>query len=273
MIVKEDLIKRIRAAFDLNIYEVKIWASLLGRGVATAGELADISNVPRSRSYDVLEGLEKKGFVIMKLGKPIKYIAVNPDEIMKRLAEQIQEKAENKISFLNDIKSDEIFSELDLLYKQGIKKIEPYSLAGAFKGRDNIYGHLKSMLERAGKSVTIVSTTQGLQRKLKRYKNLLNELSQKGVKVRVAGPINGQFIKELNNVKNFAQVKNLDSINARFVIIDDKEILFMISDDKDVHESYDTAVWVDTPFFTKAFVNMFNNTWQDLETVNIKNKK
>jgi len=53
----------------LNSYEVKIWTALLSRGVSTAGELSDIANVPRSRSYDVLESLEKKGFVKTKKRK------------------------------------------------------------------------------------------------------------------------------------------------------------------------------------------------------------
>ena len=53
----------------LNSYEVKIWTALLSRGVSTAGELSGIANVPRSRSYDVLESLEKKGFVKTKKRK------------------------------------------------------------------------------------------------------------------------------------------------------------------------------------------------------------
>ena len=60
MIVKEELLSKLRTYFSLNLYEVKIWTSLLSRGASTAGELAEISNVPRSRSYDVLESLEKK---------------------------------------------------------------------------------------------------------------------------------------------------------------------------------------------------------------------
>jgi UDP-N-acetylglucosamine 2-epimerase (non-hydrolysing) len=40
---------------------------LLSNGVSSAGEIAEISGVPRSRTYDVLEGLEKAGFVIQKL--------------------------------------------------------------------------------------------------------------------------------------------------------------------------------------------------------------
>ena len=71
MIVKDEFLSKLRRYFSLNLYEVKIWTALLSRGVSTAGELSDIANVPRSRSYDVLESLEKKGFVVMKLGKLI----------------------------------------------------------------------------------------------------------------------------------------------------------------------------------------------------------
>ena len=89
MIVKDDLLSNLRRYFVLNLYEVKIWTALLSRGVATAGELSDIANVPRSRSYDVLESLERKGFVIMKLGKPIKYIAVPPQEVVERVKKNL----------------------------------------------------------------------------------------------------------------------------------------------------------------------------------------
>ena len=60
LIVKDEFLGKLRRYFALNLYEVKIWTALLSRGVSTAGELSDIANVPRSRSYDVLESLEKK---------------------------------------------------------------------------------------------------------------------------------------------------------------------------------------------------------------------
>ena len=62
MLVKQDLINKIKDYFDLNIYETKVWIALLGKGIASAGEIAEISGVPRSRTYDVLESLEKQGF-------------------------------------------------------------------------------------------------------------------------------------------------------------------------------------------------------------------
>jgi sugar-specific transcriptional regulator TrmB len=260
MILKDDFLKKLRAAFDLNIYEVKIWTSLLSRGLATAGELSDISNVPRSRSYDVLESLEKKGFVIMKLGKPIKYIAVKPEEIITRLKDYINMEAVEKSQFLDDVKKENIFSELEVLYQQGVEKIDPYSLSGSIKGRDNIYAHMRSMLERAEKSVIIHTTKEGFIRKAKRFKSLLKKLNEKGVKVRISAPITEDIINR-SEIKGLAQIKPVSGLNGRFMIVDENEMIFTVSDDKDVHENYDTAVWVNTPFFTKAMIKMFNNTW------------
>ena len=53
MIVDQKILEKLKH-FNLNSYQAKLWTALLSRGVATAGELSDISNVPRSRAYDVL---------------------------------------------------------------------------------------------------------------------------------------------------------------------------------------------------------------------------
>ena len=59
MIVQKEFLDQLKD-FGLNSYERKLWIALLSRGVSSAGELSDISSVPRSRAYDVLESLEKK---------------------------------------------------------------------------------------------------------------------------------------------------------------------------------------------------------------------
>ncbi len=105
MIVKEEFLKNLRQVFNLNIYEVKIWTALLSKGISSAAQLSDISNVPRSRSYDVLESLEKKGFVVMKLGKPIKYIAVKPENVVTRAKQDINKLAKERTEVLDNIKT------------------------------------------------------------------------------------------------------------------------------------------------------------------------
>src|SRR3989344_3991452 len=143
MIVKEEFLNQLRQFFGLNQYEVRIWTALLSRGVSTAGELSEIGNVPRSRAYDVLESLEKKGFVVMKLGKPIKYVAVEPKEVVERVKKYMQMRTDEKVKTLDNLRGSDILSELTTLHTQGIQYIEPTDLSGAIRGRHNVYTHLE----------------------------------------------------------------------------------------------------------------------------------
>lgn len=261
MIVQEEFLKKLRTAFDLNIYEVKIWTALLSRGLATAGELSDISNVPRSRSYDVLESLEKKGFVIMKLGKPIRYIAVPPEEILKRVKRLINMQAEEQVKSYDNIKDSKLFSELELLYKQGIEHIEPSSLSGAIRGRDAIYNHIETLMTKAEKSVIFATSAEGLVRKVANFSDTFKKLKNQGIKLKILAPNTKEAKLAAKELKNIAEVRFIPEISGRFVIIDGKEVVFMLASDQDVHESYDVGVWVNTPFFASALENMFLLGW------------
>ncbi len=265
MIVQEDFLKKLRSAFDLNIYEVKIWTALLSRGLATAGELADISGVPRSRSYDVLESLEKRGFVIIKLGKPIKYIAVQPDEIVKRVKNSIKKTSDYQLDLLEKVKETTLFKEIELLYKQGISNVDPASLAGAIRGRTNLRNHMDTMLSNAEKSVVMVTSTSGFLKDVEEFKRIFKKLNDSNVKIKIAAPLNEEAKKLAKEVKELADVRHITKISARFVIIDGKELLFMVENDKDIHESYDTGIWVNSPFFAAALETMFNSTWSGLD--------
>ncbi|GAG18211.1 unnamed protein product, partial [marine sediment metagenome] len=164
MILKQELLSKLKQDLKLNIYEVKVWTVLLSRGIATAGELADLSGVPRSRCYDVLESLEKKGFIIMKIGKPIKYIAIQPEEIVERVKKDIDEDTALSLKMIDDIKETDIFKELDLLHKTGIEKVECSELSNSIIGRENINYFLKHMVDKAQSSVLIVTTEDGFVR-------------------------------------------------------------------------------------------------------------
>ena len=265
MIVNDEFLKKLRSAFDLNIYEVKVWTALLSRGVAAAGELADISGVPRSRSYDVLESLEKKGFIIMKLGKPIKYIAVKPEEILKRVKKKIQTDADDNLKSLEKVKDTNTYQEIELLYNQGIDKVEPADLSGMLKGRKNLYDHIKTIIQNAESSVCIMTTEKGLVRKIDLLKSAIKKIKGKGVKVKIAAPI-----KELSfipkDLRELVEVRVADKESkARFILVDGKELIFMLSDDQEVHEAYDMGVWVNTPFFTNAVEGMFPLTGKGLK--------
>jgi len=263
MIVKEEFLSKLRRYFALNLYEVKIWTALLSRGVSTAGELSDIAEVPRSRSYDVLESLEKKGFVIMKLGKPIKYIAVPPNEVVERVKKNMMSDAEEKVGRLEKLEGTDVLNELSTLHTQGVELIEPTDLSGSLRGRHNLYNHIELMIKNADKSVTMMTTAQGLIRKVEGLKPTLEKLKKRGVEIRIAAPITKDSINAIKDVRDIAEVRHTNN-KARFCIVDGKELIFMALDDKDVHPTYDIGIWVTTPFFARALEGLFNSSWKNM---------
>ena len=266
MIVKEEFLSKLRRYFSLNLYEVKIWAALLSRGVSTAGELSDIANVPRSRSYDVLESLEKKGFVVMKLGKPIKYMAVAPNEVVERVKKNMRVDAEEKVKRLEDLKSTDVIQELNTLHTQGVELVEPSDLSGSLRGRHNLYNHIELTVKNAEQSVTMMTTSQGLIRKAEALVPIFEKLKKKGVKIRVAAPLTKDTKDAVKDLSKVADVRHVEKIASRFIVVDGKEIVFMVMDDKEVHPTYDVGVWVNTPFFAKSMDGLFNTAWKDLKT-------
>ncbi len=264
MIVKEELLGKLRRYFRLNLYEVKIWAALLSRGVSTAGELSDIANVPRSRSYDVLESLEKKGFVVMKLGKPIKYLAVSPSEVIERVKKNMKGEIENRIKHLDDMKNTELITELDALHTQGVDLVEPADLSGSLRGRHNLYNHLELTIRNAEQSVVLMTTSQGLIRKVEGLKSTFEKIKKRGVKIRIAAPLTKETAAAVKDLSEVAEVRHTDS-KARFCIVDGKEMIFMVLDDQDVHPTYDIGIWINTPFFANAMIDMFNVAWEDMK--------
>ncbi len=267
MIIKDEFLSRLRKIFDLNLYEVKVWTALLSRGTSTAGELSNISDVPRSRTYDILESLDKKGFIVMKLGKPIKFVALKPEEVIERVKRNLAKDTHERTKRLETLKGDEVLDELNSLFKEGIKFVEPTDLSGSLRGRQNLYNHIDMMIRNAENTVTIVTTKEGLNRKIEALMPSLEKCKKRGVKVRIAAPIDSNNIKVAKDLKRVAEVRNMEKMKARFVIIDSNQIMFMLLDDEKFHPNYDTGVWINTEFFAQALEQFFELAWKDMKSV------
>jgi HTH-type transcriptional regulator, sugar sensing transcriptional regulator len=265
MIVETDFLNRLRD-FGLNSYESKLWAALLSRGISTAGELSDIANVPRSRSYDVLESLEKKGFILVKIGKPIKYIAVAPEEVLERVKKRITDNADKQSKMLEQFKQSELLDELNLLHKTGIDLVDPSELSGALKGRGNIYSHMNSMIKNAEKSIVLHTTSAGITRKAEELSRALKKAHEKGVKIRIAAPITKTNRASISELAKFADIRHTEE-KSRFMVIDGKELAFMVMDDDHVHPSYDLGLWIKTPFFANTVQRMFDSQWDKMKPI------
>src|SRR3989344_9205524 len=185
MLLKQDLINRIRDYFDLNIYETKVWLALLGKGVASAGQIAEISRVPRSRTYDVLESLEKKGFAIIKIGKPVKYLGVKPHVILEKLKNNVKKDAEERMEDLSKIKTTDEFLKLEALYRGGSIPVKREDISASLRGKSNISNYLREILQNATKEVIVCTNVKELTSKSKLFIQTFETLQKNGIKLKI----------------------------------------------------------------------------------------
>ena len=108
-----------------------------------------------------------------------------------------------------------------------------------------------------------MTTDTGLIRKASRFKNDLEKAVKRGVKVRVAAQFSDPAKKALKDF-NGIECKHTDKA-TRFCSVDGNQLLMMLMDDKNVHESFDSAVWISTPYFVQTFDDLFERDWKDMK--------
>lgn len=256
MIVNQELVKRIKEYFNLNIYETKVWLALLSKGIASAGEVAELSGVPRSRTYDVLESLEKRGFAIVKIGKPVKYISVKPVEVLEKMKNKTMLEAQEKVDSLAKLKSTQEYVELEQLHNSGISPIKSAEITGSLRGRSNILSKVRELIENAKKEVLICTTAEDFEDKSRVIAPVLQKLAKGDIRLRIALSGEPEKIKKLSSKFNL-KIKPTDS-RARLFVADKKEVFFMVTHENSEDEM---GVWLDSPFFSESLSGMVENSF------------
>jgi len=255
--MKDEYIDEVRHAFNLNLYEAKIWIALLTKGSGTAGQLSDLAGVPRSRTYDTLESLERRGFVRLRVGKPAMYEAIPPSEVIENVKSRIEKDLEQRRKKIERIKSSATIKSLENLYKSSISSLKPTDVVLAIRGRDNIYSKLASMISNAKDSVYIVTTSTGLLKKLNALGRHIEKARKKGVNIHIAAPITEDVKPMVSRMKG-VKFKNLGKLNSRFVVVDGEHAFMMLAHDEEIHPDHDVALWVRSPMVAKTMQEMFH---------------
>lgn len=250
--IDREFINKIRTNFGLNEYESKVWISLLMKGVSSVGEIAETSGVPRSRVYDVLESLERKGFVIMKIGKPIKYIAISPSEVIEKMKNNLIIEAKKKAKIFERFKQTEEYKNIESLFNKGISSVKAEDIGVMIKGKFNINSSLKSAIKNAKKKVFIVTNTDTLSEKSKIIKPLLKKLIRAKTKVFIAASGDEKIGKKIARELG-VKIRKVD-FDARYFIIDGKEVFIILNEGDSAREHL--CLHIKSPFFVSSLENL-----------------
>jgi sugar-specific transcriptional regulator TrmB len=144
----EDLhatIEQVGDRFDLGDYEIDAYLTVLEHGDLTASQIADRTDIPQPRVYDTVRSLSDRGLVELRESRPMKVIAVDPDEAFSG----IQSSLSNMVS------------ELEARYTAPARDTEAVSLV---KSRSTILRYLEDVIEEAEFELALSLTPDLLER-------------------------------------------------------------------------------------------------------------
>jgi len=190
--------------FGLSDYESRAYVALVALGSSSATFVAEVAQIPRTSAYKVMKGLQDKGFVRLKEGRPRLFAAEDPSEVSKRIVSDM----EQTFSKLNRVK--------DLLSQRGVPQ-----LVYTIMGKDRVLEKIGEMLEKSERSF-VMSTPIISQIHRPLAKKFSNALSR-GIGITV---ITSPFVKAPRGVV----VIRRKSLIATDVISDGKTALIAAPD-------------------------------------------
>ena len=240
-------------SLGLSEYESQAYIANISLVSGTGTELSLASNVPRSKIYEVLKSLEKKGFIEIIQGRPLKFNVIPPHEVFEKSRNQIKEQlddAENELNFIYENQIPNIPAPMWLIHgpeKNMKKEIE--------------------IIARAQKSLFIL---EGLifNDEAPKLKQSLNKAIERGVHTKV-------ILAPFCNIDNdkIDIVKEIGELNCemkifqvpliKIIVRDEKEMLITVCNIKENKIISQTAIgiWNQHTEFIQAVSGLYNFIW------------
>ncbi|MEM3706088.1 MAG: helix-turn-helix domain-containing protein [Candidatus Bathyarchaeia archaeon] len=224
-LISEDLVKRLML-FGLSKNEAKVYIALLQLKRAGATEIAKLSSVPRQEVYRVLPRLEKLGIAEVIIGKPTKFLAINPEEALSELIEYQQEILKSRISELRREK-DVLVNELEKIQGKSARltPLEPahYIL---ISGQRLVNEKIQEMLQKAKNEVLWMAPKLEIKVAIIYGRDeILHRCAHRKVKIRIITEVNEKNVDDVVKLSKFCEIRHAQNVTSTITIVDDKELI------------------------------------------------
>jgi sugar-specific transcriptional regulator TrmB len=246
----------------LTEYEARIYVVLTKMGPRNASEISFLGKVPRPKTYGAIRGLESKGLLRIVPGKPERYMAVSPNDVLVPLVDKLNKETGECVQVVENLAM--AFESSKYVYTE--KPYERYDL-WSVRGRDKVYKRIQDMIGEAKVNVCFTTTTNGLVRIYKAHSEVLEKAAERGAKVKVAAPINQTNASVARELGEVIEVRNTVVPIMHFASADSAEIIFIedIPDDTNVNAGQDVATWTNDPLLVKSHEKIFDQIWSTLQ--------
>ena len=237
----------------LNKYEAKVYLTLIGEGISTAKNISDITGIPYGKVYEIINSLAKKGFTVILPSKPMKCQAISPKEAIITAKKGMEEKYQKL--------EKHITKELEPMFTESKKFIEPKGVFWIINGRANIIKKIEELINKAKNNINIHCSANGLSR-LILHKEALEAAKNRGVNISIASTINDEVKEEAKSL-SFCDIRKIKDAENHLYSVDGKECLVVepIPDDDNIVYGRDLGMWVSSSSFSKFLGDFFQSNF------------
>ena len=270
----EEIISNTLKNIGLNSYERQIYAFLIKQGCATSSQITSSTKVPRSRTYDILESLEIKGFTKILPTKPKKFTALHPNDVVENIKSNIESEYMSKINKIDNFSRSNEIKFLANSYDAKSNKEEKEPVFCNIKDKFDFKKTFDSMIKSSKNEICIITTETGMAN-MTDYFQSFKTAALRGIKIRIVAPITNKNINTTKKLAEVGLIKNItssDKINSNgtMILIDDKESIISVSDEN-VFSSKSPLLRMKSNHFSRNFAKThFDLTWSHLDTIDEK---
>jgi len=246
-------------SFGFTRQEAEIYVFLTAMGPTPARVVARRFNINRMKAYRALKDLEDRGLIQRIVGRPVRFSAAPPEEVLRRSIEATRQT-------LSGLERDEerVLDELARIRGQEQDVVEEPRFR-IYQGRQQIYEFLGQMGDRVEEEMNLVTTSLDLLRlSLWGVDDRLIELSRGGRRVRLLVPVEEADVEEVEKLADHFEVRHISmETPMRFALMDDKEILTSVAmdDSMSMTTEDDTALWTNASSFISAIETFYESLW------------
>jgi len=213
---------------ELPTHEALTYITLLMHPNITAAELCKETGIPDSKIYYALDGLSKRGMLVVQKGNPNIYLPVSPMEAVANLKNQLTESLNEKIKEA-DVRARVLVDMLTPIYESA-EKSEELEVAYIIRGQKNIINRMKALVETARKEITIFISYPEVLKSLR--DSLIDAKERRGVRLNIAMT---QEVSEKEDFPYLGETRLLrgsveQSIDSLGMLISDMKTLLTVSD-------------------------------------------
>jgi sugar-specific transcriptional regulator TrmB len=266
------MIEKLFLEYGMTRYQVKALLTLVKHGEAKASDISELSGIPKAKVYSVLDQLVDFGLIEKIPGRPTRYRAKPPEEIVERMKYNLVAEYSSKLRTIEEVE-EQLVSDLKYLYAStGISYKDLIRVISVGEASER---ETKLLYQEAKEEIDIISKSFEYYPKVRKE---IVEASKRGVRIKVlllgerflserSKSVQKEILKLLQSDTN-AEVRSSKTIlPLRGTIVDPSyeyktgKAIFVVEDPKTPLYLRDAAV-TENPSLVAGMKKYFDLIWE-----------